>query len=117
VKSRFSGGRIRGVRIGAVLEQEFAELPVAMEGGRIEPEILAKRLEPFSMRDQETDGADIAEIGARGDQAHAVGIAKRGWLARRQEIEHQIRPAVHDAVKHGILTPGYIHITSFSVTA
>ena len=51
------------IDVGALLEEEFAETPVAVECGADEVEVVAERGEGGSLSEQEFDGAYVAVVG------------------------------------------------------
>src|SRR4029453_15927644 len=71
-----------------------------------------ERFESLSLRQQETDRANVTVVGACGDKARAASIKKRRRLARTDEVEHEIRPTARDAIDHGTLRFEYAHRAS-----
>jgi hypothetical protein len=67
-----------GVGIGALLEQELRETPVAVETGAAEAEVVAERVERRTIREQMPDGADIAVVGTVLEKRNAVCVCIRG---------------------------------------
>jgi hypothetical protein len=75
------------VDICALLEKEFAETPMAMVGGVVETEVVAKRTEGAATREKESDSADVSIIGAmlnKGDSAFVLMVCRR---AARDKVE------------------------------
>src|SRR4030081_1621619 len=102
---RFAGIRKRMIYIRAVFNEELAELPMSVKDGTVEIEILSKRLQRLSVREQEPNGADIAVVRAPADQRCSMPVFRCCRLTFRQVIEDQVCTSVDDSLKHQTLRP------------
>ena len=68
VKRGFEGLGLGEVGIGSLLEEKLAELPVSVEGGSVETKVVSQRVNRFAAGEEESDGADVAVIGAPADE-------------------------------------------------
>jgi hypothetical protein len=64
VERGFAGIRFRVIYVCSLLEEEFAEPPVAVEAGAVEAQIFAEGSESGSAAQKKFDGADVPVIGA-----------------------------------------------------
>jgi hypothetical protein len=81
---------VGAIGVGALLQQELCQAPVAVEASTIEAEIVAERAKGCAVGEQVADGADIAVVGAMFHERDAVVVSRGGGVAGGEVVEYQI---------------------------
>src|SRR6266478_4712505 len=87
------------IHIGAVLDQVFAQAPVAMKASAIQVQILSECGQSLTVRDQEPDCANVPVICAPSNQRVTTSVCGR-WIAIRNVFENQVGSTVDDTFQH-----------------
>lgn len=97
--------RLTGISQGAVcvcpvFEQVPAKLPVPMEGGGVESEVAAQRVQRGAVRYQMADGADITMICAPDYYRPAMIILNISRSTFGEHVEHEIGATMNDLFQY-----------------
>src|SRR5438105_2995626 len=87
------------IHIGAILDQVFAQAPVAMKASPIQVKILSECGQILTVRDQEPDCANVPVICAPSNQRVATGVGGC-WIAIRKVFEDQVGSTIDDTFQH-----------------
>ncbi|MEP6767042.1 MAG: hypothetical protein ABJC61_00120 [Acidobacteriota bacterium] len=90
----------RMVHVGAVLEEEFAESPVATKRRAVQASIVAERFEGFPAGEQEANCAHAAVINAPVEERRSIRVGGRGRMPGRDVVEYQIGTSIGDSIQH-----------------
>lgn len=100
VERGFTCVGFRVVYVRSLLEEEFAEPPVAVEAGRVEAEIFAEGSESGAVGEKKFDGADVPVVGAVSNERDAI-MDCVGGAALGQIFKDCIGAAGSDFSKEG----------------
>lgn len=76
MEGRFARFGFGTVDVGAALDEELAELPVAVEARGRKAEIVAERVDGSAIGQKEFNGADVAVVRAMLEERDAVLVAE-----------------------------------------
>src|SRR5215813_6270315 len=99
MQRRFPSFRIYKVRVGAVLQQKLAQLPMAMETRSIQPAVASQRRKCGSLRKQMLYGAYIAVIGTPFHKRDTVGVSEGCEVALGQEFKDKVGATFNDFIE------------------
>jgi hypothetical protein len=89
----------RMVDVGAVFDEEADQLPVAVEAGIAELEIVSEDCKGRTVREKKANGTDVAVVGAPLDQGYAIAVGIGGGVSCGEIVEDSIGAAFDDLLE------------------